>query len=75
MPWTLLELKNSYRTIFVSKLCAGFSAKANSFIDYYGKKKDSDVCALHKYLGNGSRSKAAELSAYNAMNNAGYMNL
>lgn len=71
-PWELLEIKGIYKTIFVSKLCLLCSNEANSFISYYGEKKTSDLRALSDYLRSGEKSKAAELNAYSAMNNAGY---
>ena len=71
--WELLEIKEIYKTIFVNSLCLSCSTKANSFVNYYGEKKPSDLSALSNYLRSGEKSKLSELNAYSAMNNAGYM--
>jgi len=71
-PWELLEIKEAYKTIFVSKLCLSCSSKANSFLNYYGEKKKADLRALADYLRSGERSGLAEINAYSAMQNAGY---
>lgn len=72
-PWELLEIKDIYKTIFVNSLCLSCSNEANSFVNYYGEKRTMDIAALSNYLRSGEKSKLAELNAYSAMNNAGYM--
>ena len=72
-PWELLEIKDIYKTNFVSSLCLSCSTKASSFVNYYGEKKAEDIERLSDYLRSGEKSRQAELNAYNAMINAGYM--
>ncbi len=69
----LCGLKDIYKTMFVSRLCIDCSVTANSFVNYYGEKKAEDIERLSDYLRSGEKSRAAELNAYSAMTNAGYM--
>jgi len=68
----LTKVKESYQTLFVKKLCNCCGEKANSFLNYYGRKKRKDIKQLNDYLRSGLLSKQAELNRYNQLNNAGY---
>ncbi len=68
----LTELKKQYQTPFVKLLCNSCGEKANSFINYYGKKKRKDIEKLDRYVRSGKLSKQAEINYYNKLNNAGY---
>lgn len=71
-PWELVELKRIYKTRFVEFVCKGCGDVANSFVNYYGKKKPEDMLTVNKFLRNGKVSGELEISIYSQLNNAGY---
>jgi len=68
----LVELRKTYQTLFVKKLCGACGEKADSFINYYGRKKKEDVRKLNNYLRSGELSKSVELKRYSQLTSAGY---
>ncbi len=68
----LIDVKESYQTLFVKKLCNCCGEEANRFLNYYGRKKKEDINKLNDFLRSGALSMQAELKRYSQLNNAGY---
>jgi uncharacterized Zn finger protein len=62
------ELLSIYSKNELLNLCDECGRKADSFVKYYGKKKDSDLIKLSMYLVSGNN----QVNKFNAMMNGGY---
>lgn len=65
-------IRDIYRTRFTINLCNPCGKKADSFVNYWGKKKEADIIKLNLFLRNGAASKKNELDYLNSLMNAGY---
>jgi hypothetical protein len=61
------EVLKNYRVGYVD-ICGRCGQKADSFINYYGKKKESDLKRLHKFLVSG----VLPMRDFSKLMNAGY---
>lgn len=68
----LVELTPFYTTIFTKHLCSKCGDEANSFINYYGRKRESDIANLRQYLKSGSVSSITVDRIYSQLMNGGY---
>jgi hypothetical protein len=65
---SVTELKAIYQTPQLKALCNSCGEVADSFVNYYGKKKPEDVARLHLFLMSGKR----QVDILTATMNAGY---
>ena len=65
----LNEIRLIYRIHGMLELCESCGDKSSKFINYYGKKKESDLLKLKNYFNSGRMI----LNKYSAMMNAGYV--
>lgn len=64
----MYDLRDFYSVLGLQVLCQKCGDKANSFVNYFGKKKDEDIKAVHDYLITG----VVPTRIYQAMMNGGY---
>ena len=64
----MYEIKEIYRVHGLKDICENCCDKANKFINYWGKKKKSDLADLKGYLNSGKKVK----NKFNAQMNGGY---
>lgn len=62
------DLRLQWRRSELVSICENCSDKADSFINYYGKKKPKDIESLMMYLTSGRKQK----EIFSAMMSAGY---
>lgn len=72
LPYELIKLLSIYQTKIVTHVCKSCGDQANSYVNYYGKKKQEDKKALNKFLRSGPISAKREDKLYSMLNNAGY---
>ena len=68
--FNLNDLRDIYRVGGIVNLCNRCGDRANSFVDYYGKKKEKDKKDLSDFLMSGELVK----KRFDEINNAGYVN-
>lgn len=51
--WGMTEIKNTYRVSEHKICCESCGDVANSFVDYYGEKKEKDLKKLRDFLASG----------------------
>lgn len=68
----LVEVKSVWQSVGVTHVCKLCGNKANSFIDYYGKKTSKDKIALKNYLQSGDVSSIVTIRTYSSLINGGY---
>ena len=68
----LTELSAPYSIYGVKSLCKECGDKANSFLNYYGKKKKSDRIKLAEFIKSGIVSAKLTKNAYTSLMNGGY---
>jgi hypothetical protein len=65
--FSFAEIRSIYSVGF-TQVCAKCGKKADSFISYYGEKKQKDLAKLHQFLASGVAAK----NYFSALMNAGY---
>ena len=53
LDYDYFEIRDIYRTKFTKSVCKNCGDRANSFVNYWGKKKESDLLALNYFLRSG----------------------
>lgn len=66
--WEMVEIKDIWQVHEFKGICQSCGDKANTFIGYWGKKKDKDKADLKSYLNSG----LAVTRKYSALINGGY---
>ena len=66
--YDFVKIFGCYQVCSKVDICERCAYKADSFVDYYGKKKKRDVRKLFKFLRNG----VLVLEEFSALMNAGY---
>lgn len=66
--WDIEQIRKIYSVCNNLDMCAKCARKADSFVDYYGKKKPEDVAKLKRFLLSGYQAK----KDFSALMNGGY---